>query len=146
MEVQTTRFGKLDIRQDEIITFAGGLIGFDTHTKWAILADESNESVGWLQSMEDPGLAFAVVSPRRYIPSYKVRISPEQANSLKIDAGMETFVLVIVSRESSLVTVNLRAPLLINLSLQVGRQVITTDEQPLRHVIATETIPLRRSA
>ncbi|WDI39814.1 flagellar assembly protein FliW [Bremerella sp. P1] len=146
MEFTTTRFGQLDIRQDEIITFPNGMIGFDDHTKWAILADESNESVGWLQSLEDPGLAFAVVSPRRYIPSYKVRISPEQASSLQIDAGMETFVLVVVSREDSLVTVNLRAPLLVNLSLQIGRQVITTDEQPLRHVIATETIPLRRSA
>ncbi|GAA4434286.1 MULTISPECIES: flagellar assembly protein FliW [Bremerella] len=146
MEIQTTRFGKLNIHDDEVIVFSAGLIGFDNHTKWAILADERNESVGWLQSLEDPSLAFAVVSPRRYIPSYKVRISPEQATSLKIDAGMETFVLVIVSREEDFVTVNLRAPLLINLSLQLGRQVITTDEQPLRHVIATETIPLRRSA
>ncbi|MBI1248298.1 hypothetical protein GC197_10730 [bacterium] len=146
MEIQTTRFGKLNIREDEAIVFTSGLIGFDNRTKWAILADAKNESVGWLQSLEDPGLAFAVVSPRRYIPSYKVRISPEQATSLKIDAGMETFVLVVVSKENDLITVNLRAPLLINLSLQLGRQVITTDEQPLRHVIATETIPLRRSA
>lgn len=146
MEFQTTRFGKLSIRQDETIIFPQGLIGFEHHTKWAILADESNDSVGWLQSMEQADLAFAVVSPRRYVPGYKVRISPEQATSLKLDAGMETFVLVIVSRENSLVSVNLRAPLLVNLSLQLGRQVITTDEQPLRHVIATETIALRRSA
>lgn len=146
MEFQTTRFGKLSIRQDETIVFPQGLIGFENHTKWAILADESNDSVGWLQSMDQADLAFAVVSPRRYVPGYKVRISPEQATSLKLDAGMETFVLVIVSRENSLISVNLRAPLLVNLSLQLGRQVITTDEQPLRHVIATETIALRRSA
>ncbi|PQO33761.1 flagellar assembly protein FliW [Blastopirellula marina] len=146
MEFQTTRFGKLSIRQDETIIFPQGLIGFEHHTKWAILADESNDSVGWLQSMDQADLAFAVVSPRRYVPGYKVRISPEQATSLKLDAGMETFVLVIVSRENSLISVNLRAPLLVNLSLQLGRQVITTDEQPLRHVIATETIALRRSA
>ncbi|RCS47728.1 hypothetical protein DTL42_14525 [Bremerella cremea] len=146
MEFQTTRFGKLSIRQDETIVFPQGLIGFEHHTKWAILADESNDSVGWLQSMDQADLAFAVVSPRRYVPGYKVRISPEQATSLKLDAGMETFVLVIVSRENSLISVNLRAPLLVNLSLQLGRQVITTDEQPLRHVIATETIALRRSA
>ncbi len=146
MEFHTTRFGKLSIRQDETITFPQGLIGFEHHTKWAILADESNDSVGWLQSIDQADLAFAVVSPRRYVPGYKVRISPEQATSLKLDAGMETFVLVIVSRENSLISVNLRAPLLVNLSLQLGRQVITTDEQPLRHVIATETIALRRSA
>lgn len=146
MEIQTTRFGKLAIGHDEVIQFPQGLIGFENHTKWAILADDSNDSVGWLQSLEEADLAFAVVSPRRYIPGYKVRISPEQATSLKLDAGMETFVLVIVSRENSLVSVNLRAPLLVNLSLQLGRQVITTDEQPLKHVIATETIALRRSA
>ncbi|PQO39644.1 hypothetical protein DTL21_02545 [Bremerella cremea] len=146
MEFETTRFGKLSIRQDETIVFPQGLIGFENHTKWAILADESNDSVGWLQSMDQADLAFAVVSPRRYVPGYKVRISPEQATSLKLDAGMETFVLVIVSRENALISVNLRAPLLVNLSLQLGRQVITTDEQPLRHVIATETIALRRSA
>ena len=146
MEIQTTRFGKLSIRPEEIIEFPQGLIGFDRHTQWAILADESNDSVGWLQSVQDPSLAFAVVSPRRHIPSYKVRVSPDQASSLRLDADMETFVLVVVSREQGAITVNLRAPLLINLSLQLGRQVITTDEQPLRHVIATETIPLRRSA
>lgn len=146
MEFETTRFGKLSIRKDETIVFPQGLIGFENHTKWAILADESNDSVGWLQSMDQADLAFAVVSPRRYVPGYKVRISPEQATSLKLDAGMETFVLVIVSRENALISVNLRAPLLVNLSLQLGRQVITTDEQPLRHVIATETIALRRSA
>lgn len=146
MEISTTRFGKLSIHEDDIIEFPAGLIGFEDCNKWTILADQTNESVGWLQSVEDPGLAFAVVSPRRYVADYKVRVSPDQASSLKLDAGMEMFVLVVVSREDGDVTVNLRAPLLINLSLQLGRQVITTDDQPLRHVIATQSIPLRRSA
>jgi len=146
MEIHTSRFGTLAIQQEEILTFAEGLIGFDECTQWVILADESNDSVGWLQSVENPSLAFAVVSPRRFVPDYKVRISPDQAQSLQISAQSETFVLVVVNREQGDVSVNLRAPLLLNLSLQVGRQVITTDEQPLRYVITTEMIPLRRTA
>jgi len=146
MEILTTRFGKLTIAEDEAIQFPNGLIGFDGHTNWVILADRQNESVGWLQSLDDPSLAFAVVSPRKYVPEYKVRISQDQASTLKLESDSETFVLVIVSKEQSEITVNLRAPLMINLSLQLGQQLITTDEQPLRHVVASEPVVLRRSA
>lgn len=146
MNIETTRFGRLSINSEDTIRFPLGLVGFEDSQDWIILADNQDESLGWLQSTVQADLAFAVVSPRRYVPGYRVRVSPDQAETLCLEACQQTFVLVIVSQHEEDLSVNLRAPILINLTARIGRQVITTDDQPLRHPIVTQSAPLRKSA
>jgi flagellar assembly factor FliW len=135
MQISTTRFGNIEFESNAVLYFETGLIGFEDSLHWVLLADPENSAVCWLQSVSRPELAMAVVSPRRFVPEYRVRVSPQQLQALELAESDQAFVLTIVGRNDHAVTLNLRAPLLINLQQRVGRQLITLDQQPLQYEI-----------
>lgn len=146
MDIYTARFGKLEIADEDVILFADGLIGFENLVNWILLSDEQSEDLGWLQSLQQPEVALAVVSPRRFAPEYRVRMEKEESSPLRLTADDEVFVLTIVSKHDDSLTINLRAPVVINLTKQLGRQIVTTDEQPLQYQIQSEPSFYRKSA
>jgi flagellar assembly factor FliW len=147
MNVLTSRFGTVEIEEADIIDFEDGLIGFDDRKRWVILADSENEAIAWLQSLEDPNLAMAVVSPRRFVPHYQVKIPTEPLKQMGLTDSEQAFVLTVVSRHDHGLTVNLRAPLIIVLERRAGWQIITEDDQPLQYTLdQTASKELRKSA
>lgn len=146
MKIHTTRFGAIEIEPDDILFFRNGLIGFEDCRHWVLLADGENSAVAWLQSMQHSDVAMPVVSPRRFVPDYQVRLDPDDVESLQLTDAEQAFVLGIVSRDDDTLTLNLRAPLVINLDRRIGRQVITVDAQPLQYELATLPTSMRRSA
>ena len=85
MDVRTTRFGVIQIAEDRVITFPRGLLGFPQHTRFCLL--EPGEGGGdacffWLQSLDDPGLAFVVTDPILFVKDYSVPVRPEQMGEL----------------------------------------------------------------
>ncbi len=75
MQISTTRFGTLSVDVDDLIHFPHGVVGFEDCRHWVLLADPDNNAVGWLQSAERPATALAVVSPRRFVDDYRIRVS-----------------------------------------------------------------------
>lgn len=146
MIIETTRFGATSVDPEDILLFPAGLFGLDNCRHWVLLADAENESVAWLQSATRPDTALAVVSPRRFAPDYKVRVAPSQLQALDLGPQDQLQVLTIVNKSEGRLTLNLRAPLLVNLSRRLGRQMVTNDEQPLQLPIAEVVTPLRKSA
>jgi len=146
MILSTTRFGAVRLESDDIFLFANGLIGLEACRRWVLLADINNDAVGWLQSATHPDIALAVVSPRRFVPDYKVRLPAPQLASLELDDMDRAFILNVVAKNEGRLTVNLKAPLLINLDRRIGRQVVTSDDQPLQYALSFETVQLRKSA
>lgn len=146
MKIHTTRFGSIEIEPDDILFFRNGLIGFEDCRHWVLLADAANTSVAWLQSMQHSDVAMPVVSPRRFVPDYQVRLDPTDVDLLQLSQVEQAFVLSVVSRNEETLTLNLRAPLVINLDRRIGSQIITVDEQPMQYELATLPTMLRRSA
>ena len=58
-----------------MLSFADGLIGMEECCRWVLLADAQNSALGWLQCVDLPQVALAVVSPRRFVKDYQVRVS-----------------------------------------------------------------------
>lgn len=146
MDIMTTRFGKVAIDAEDILLFPHGLVGFEDCQHWVLLADAVNPTVGWLQSMTRPTLAMPVISPRRFVPQYQLRVTRGELAALQLGATDRTYVLSLVSENDGALTTNLKAPVVINLARRLGRQVVTSDEQSLRYELARKTIPLRKSA
>ncbi len=146
MNIHTTRFGKIDIEPEDILFFRDGLIGFESCRHWVLLADGQNASVGWLQSMQKPNIALPVVSPRRFLNDYQVRLEPQEIERLQLASVEQAYVLGVVGRDNDVLTLNLRAPIVINLDRRIGCQIVTVDEQPTQYELATLPISLRRSA
>ena len=146
MKIHTTRFASIEIEPDYILFFRNGLIGFEDCRHWVLLADSDNSAVAWLQSMQHSDIALPVVSPRRFVSGYQVRLEPNDVDLLQLSKVEQAFVLAIVSRNEESLTLNLRAPIVVNLDRRIGSQVITVDAQPMQYELSTLPTVLRRSA
>ena len=111
-----------------------------------LLADAENDSLGWLQSIMRPEIALAVVSPRRFVPDYQLRVARSELSALELDDLRQAQVLLVVGKNEFGVTVNLKAPLVINIDRRLASQVIANGDQPVQYQLTAEKAPLRRSA
>jgi flagellar assembly factor FliW len=145
MIISTTRFGSVTIADNDVLTFVDGLIGMEQCRQWALLADASNPALGWLQSVDRPDLALAVVCPRRFLPGYSVRIARRDIEPLALVNPQDAQVLVIVSQADGSLVVNLKAPLVIHLEERLGRQIVARDDHAVQHRLPVST-PLRKTA
>ena len=146
MNVQTTRFGAVQIEADDILLFREGLIGFEGEQHWVVLADGENPTVAWLQSIHHPELALPIVSPRRFLPGYQVRVESTELDNLQLKSVSDAHVLSIVGQGKNGLCMNLRAPIIINVARKLGCQVITFDEQPMQYELPSSSRSLKRSA
>jgi flagellar assembly factor FliW len=146
MKINTTRFGALEMQPEDVLHFPGGMLGLEDCRDWVLLADAENDALGWLQSVSHSEIALAVVSPRRFVPDYQVRVSRLELEALEMTDLREAQVLSIVGKNERGITLNLKAPVVINLQRRLGRQVITNGDLPIQHTLTSEAAPLRRSA
>lgn len=133
MNVATTRFGSLTIEEADVLTFVDGLIGMEDCRRWVLLADAQNSALGWLQSLDRPEVALGVVSPRRFVPGYQVRVSRREIQPLGLQAPAEAQILAIVSHGGGGLSLNLKAPLVVHLRERLGRQIVARDDHAVQH-------------
>jgi flagellar assembly factor FliW len=142
MQLDTRHFGKIEIDEKEIIDFPEGLPGFLDIKKYAILANEEGDSpFRWLQSIDEPNLAFAVVDPFSVKKDYDINIGDDASDALGIECVENVLVysIVVVPEDVSKISMNLKAPIIINTKNNKGMQVILdTDEYGVRHYILEE--------
>jgi flagellar assembly factor FliW len=146
MWINTTRFGRIDVDSADLLNFLSGLPGLEQCREWALLADAENDALGWLQSTTRDDVAIAVVSPRRFVPQYQVRIPRSELTPLRLHDVKQAQLVVVVSKNNKGLTLNLKAPIVINLEARTGRQVVASGDlslhQQLDHTLST----LKKSA
>ncbi len=146
MMVKTSRFGQVESKQEEVIIFPQGLIGFEASRQWLIVPDPENSDVAWLQSISQPQVALPVISPRKFAPGYKVNVPTRQLAPLKLRSPDQIYILNVVSKSGKTLTINLRSPIIVNLTQRLACQVITTDPLPLALPITLSGKPALRMA
>lgn len=146
MNTNTTRFGSIDFEQEDVIHFPEGLLGLEGCRDWVLLADAENDSLAWMQSVDHAEVALAVVSPRRFVPAYRMRVARRELEPLQFQSLQSAEVLIVVGKTENSVTLNLKAPLVINLERRLGRQVITNGEMPIQYELASGVPALKKSA
>ncbi len=146
MRINTTRFGRIDVDPADVLTFPSGLPGLEDCREWALLADATNDALGWLQSTTRGDVAMAVVSPRRFVPDYQVRIPRSELTPLAIADIRQAQVVLVVSRNSTSLTLNLKAPIVINLEARTGRQVVASGDLSMQYELTTRQPTLKKSA
>lgn len=146
MLVQTTRFGKVQASQDEVIVFPQGLIGFESSRHWMIVPDPENADVAWLQNWTQPQVALPLLSPRKFAPDYRVNVSQRQLAPLNIRSTDRIYILNVISKSGKTLTANMRSPIVVNLTKRLACQVILTDALPLALPISLGSEPAVRLA
>ena len=136
MEVRTTRFGVIDIAEDRVITFPKGLLGFSGNKRYCLLEPGDDACFFWLQSLDEPSLAFVVTDPALFVPEYSVPIRPEQMQDLTLEKLEDAQVFVIVNKVDQQLTGNLQGPLVVNTLTKVGEQFVLAEKRwTTRHAL-----------
>src|SRR4029079_8177342 len=83
----------------------------------------------WLQSLDEPGLAFVVTDPALFVPEFSVPIRPEQMTDLKLARPEDAQVFVIVNKVDQTLTGNLQGPLIVNTLTRTGEQMVLAEKR-----------------
>ena len=141
MIINTRVFGEVEITDDKIITFPGGIIGFPDMKQFTLLHDEEqgvSAGIRWLQSLEEPGFALPVMDPLVVKADYNPEIDDELLKGIGEVTADNLLVLVTVKVPSDLtqMSVNLQGPIIINVDERKACQIIVdTDTYPVRFPI-----------
>ena len=112
--LNSTRFGDVEVPDEAVVEFPGGLIGL-TGTRYALLPHDEEGTFMWLHSMNDPSLALPMTSPWRFFSDYEVELSDSEAERIgvKDPSEAEVFVTVRATDTAEGFSANLRAPIII---------------------------------
>lgn len=124
MIIQTKYFGKQEIKEADVLSFANGIPGFANDKQFII--QPFGEAFSILQSIDDADVAFIVTSPFLYFDHFSVDLPDHLVQQLEIQSQKDVAVWVIVSVRNpfSESTVNLKAPIIINVRTKTGKQYI----------------------
>lgn len=140
MKANTRLFGEIDIKEDKIIKLKEGIIGFPDLQNFTLIHDEEKEgkgSIKWLQSMDDPSFALPVINPLDVKPDYQMLVNEEGLEPLGKMTEENTFILVTITVPEKIeeMSVNLKAPFVINTDNLHGTQIIVEDDYPIKYRI-----------
>lgn len=126
MNIQSQRFGALEVSDEQVLTFAEGIIGFPNEREFVLLPHNSSGFLAWLQSTSTPALALPVVSAHAFGERYPdVALEPAAAALGMGDVNDDMALMVVLSApQGQPATVNLLAPILVNVATRKGAQLI----------------------
>ena len=137
MKVRTTRFGEVEIDPSRLLVFPHGLLGFARFRTFALLQPDDRGVFYWLQSVEDPELAFVVTDPTAWVPGYQVPIRPGELAELGLERADDATLFAIVNRRDGSITANLQGPIVLNAASRTGIQLVLSDRSwSTRHELA----------
>jgi len=140
LKIATTRFGTLEVQEEQIIRVPLGVIGFPACKRYVLLEHKKGSSFLWLQALDNEALAFVLIDPRLFKPDYEFLISPEDREILELPNGssgaeeVQTLTIVNMIRRGvagapSEITANLLGPIVINLQKRVAKQLVLDEHQ-----------------
>ncbi|MBZ0105268.1 MAG: flagellar assembly protein FliW [Sulfuricella denitrificans] len=132
MKINTTGFGEVEFNPDTLLTFPHGLTGFENCKRFQLLHEEKpGPVVFYLQSMDDPAVAFSIVDPALFGLNYEFTLSDEEVSLLQGE-GAELAVLLMIYKPFDSadgkavfqggVSANINGPLVLNLDKKLGLQ------------------------
>ena len=131
MKVNTTRFGELQVNNEDIINFSEGLLGFEKLSQFFVVDPGDSTLILWLQSIEDASIAFPIIEPKIFKPDYVAKLLPADMNSVKIENVNEARIYSILTIPSDITTMsaNLKAPVVINNEKKIAKQIVLQDNK-----------------
>lgn len=132
MNITTKLFGEIEVDEEKMINFPQGIIGFPDLKDFLLIHDsESAGGIRWMQSIQEPAFAMPVIDPLVVSPDYNPSIEDELLKPLGDIKEENTLVLVTITvpHDIEKMTVNLKAPIVINGENRKANQIIVDDDK-----------------
>ena len=142
IKIKTRTFGEIEIKEQQIIDFPDGILGFDYVKKFILLDTQDEKSpLKWLQAYDEPELAFIIIRPVDFMREYELVVSMNDIEAVGAEDAdyLLVFAIVTIPSNPSDMTANLQGPIIINPEKKLGRQAISlSDKYSVRHKILEE--------
>jgi flagellar assembly factor FliW len=138
--VKTTRFGDISIDQQHILHFKDGMIGFHQLKDYFLIESPSLPLLLWLQSLDNPEVAFPVIEPYFFKKDFEAPLLDADKLALSKTDGdvLKAFLVMTIPDDVEKMTVNMKAPIMINLQKRSGTQSILQDKNLMVRMPAYE--------
>jgi flagellar assembly factor FliW len=141
LRVDTERFGVVEVEESATIEMAAPILGFPATNSYALVDAGEDSPFTWLQSVQQPELAFAAVDPFAFFADYDFELPRADQDDLRLESGEGARVLVLVSIPADVqnMSANLVAPVVINTKSRRAKQVVLYDTPyTTRHYLLPE--------
>ena len=133
MLIKTRCFGEIDLTEDKILTFDNGILGFEDYKRYTILfnnEDGKEQSISWLQSVDEETLAIPVINPLLVKEDYDPTVEDELLKSLGElnDDNLLVLLTMTIPADLEQMTANLKAPIIISADTKKGCQIIVENK------------------
>ncbi|MGE0633854.1 MAG: flagellar assembly protein FliW [Pseudobdellovibrionaceae bacterium] len=158
MTIQTTRFGRVNVTAEDIISFPEGILGFNQLKNFVLLDDPTDEIFAWLQACDAPDIAFPVLEPELFSAAANPSLSKADMEALKLKGPerARSFCIITIPDDPTQMTANMKAPVFINITERVGRQCVLQDNalairEPIfaklqQRVVQNPTVTIKKQA
>ncbi|AZV55923.1 flagellar assembly protein FliW [Clostridium sp. AWRP] len=136
MKLNTKYHGVLNYENEDILMFKKGIPGFENLRKFILLPAEENKLFYILHSIEDVNIGIVVVSPFNVLKNYEFDLNEIKVCELNIKSQKDIIVVNTVNLSTKLenITVNLKAPIIINKNENIGEQLILDNvDYPIKY-------------
>lgn len=125
------RFGECSYLDSEVIEFPWGLPGFANLRHFVVLQVGGQEGFIWLQSLDDVKVAIPLSDPWVIFDDYEPHLPHYAKVALALDHPEDFIILcvVVVTKDAADMTMNLLAPIVINLKTRIGRQIMLENSE-----------------
>ncbi len=148
LTVAFPRFGECTFAKADVIEFPWGLPGFPNLRNWLALTVESQGNFVWFQSIDDVNVALPSADPYFMFEDYDPKLPAYAAAALEITSPSDFALLcvVVVTDNADEMTMNLFAPVVVNLRTRRARQVVLENSgfsvrQPIPRKAQIEAAP-----
>lgn len=130
-KIYTKYHGEVEINESDIVTFEGGIPGFEEEKTYSLLPLSEDQVYVVLQSTVTPELAFVITDPFIHFKEYEFSLPDETISQLRIESenDVSVYVVLTVKENISDTTANLLAPLVINTKHNLAKQVVLHDSR-----------------
>ncbi len=158
MEIQTSRFGPVQLQAENILEFPEGILGFNDLRRFVLLDDPNDEIFAWLQSCETPTIAFPVLEPELFSPGHQVALTKHDLEAIGLGSaeGFRAYTIITIPDDPTQMTANMKAPIIINVARKMARQCVLQDNnlairEPIfaklqQRVVQNPQIPIKSQA
>lgn len=149
MVINSHRFGPLDVPEDKIITMERPILGFERLKFYCLIEMDELAPFLWMQSTEDPEVAFLVMNPVTFFPDYRIEINSQEIAELEVTdpSSVETYVILTISKKTKDISANLQGPILINTVNSKGKQLVLVNSRyKVQHSITEAADRLAKAA
>jgi flagellar assembly factor FliW len=131
IRIDNTRFGTIEIEENNVMHFSEGLVGFPNEKRFALI-HSGTESIAHLQSLDTPSIALPVVDRLVFGSDYPNPGPAELARSAGL-GGDDVIILVPISKNNQNVRANMLAPIVVDAGNRRAAQVVLDPQRYSTH-------------